>query len=54
VVVFVGNDVVPHVAARETHQRSLEFSFFIRKRLLQHYLPRGDIAGQLEMKEAAN
>jgi hypothetical protein len=29
--------VVPHVAARETHQRSLKFSFFTRKRLFQHY-----------------
>jgi hypothetical protein len=29
--------VVPHVAARETHRRSLEFSFFTRKRLFQHY-----------------
>jgi hypothetical protein len=37
VVVFVRIDVVPHVAARETHQWSLEFSFFTRKRLFQHY-----------------
>jgi hypothetical protein len=29
--------VVPHVAAREAHQRSLEFSYFTRKRLLQQY-----------------
>jgi putative ABC transport system substrate-binding protein len=28
--------VVPHVAAPETHQRSLKFSFFARKRLLAY------------------
>src|SRR5258708_1530246 len=27
----------PHVAAHETHQRSLEFLFFTQKRLFQHY-----------------
>ena len=29
--------MVSHVAAREAHQRSLEFSYFTRKRLLQQY-----------------
>jgi hypothetical protein len=38
----VGNDMVPHVAAREAHQRSLKFSCFTRKRLFQHYLPQAD------------
>jgi hypothetical protein len=33
----------PHVAARKTYQRSLEFSYFTRKRLLQQYLPGTDI-----------
>src|ERR1700730_17590910 len=37
VVVLVGSDVVPHVSAREAHQRSLKFSCFARKRLLQQY-----------------
>jgi hypothetical protein len=37
VVVLVGNDVVPQVAAREAHQRSLKFSCFTRKILLQQY-----------------
>ena len=32
--------MVPHVAACETHQRSLEFSYFTRKRLLQQCPPR--------------
>src|ERR1700735_3237318 len=30
----------PHVPARKTHRRSLEFSFNTPKRLLQQYLPR--------------
>jgi hypothetical protein len=34
--------MVPHVDARETHQRPLEFSILTRKRLLQQYLPQGD------------
>jgi hypothetical protein len=38
------NDGVPRVAALETHQRSLKFLLFSRKRLFQHYLPKGDIA----------
>ena len=33
----------PHVAAHEPHQRSLEFSYLTRKRLLQQYLPEADI-----------
>jgi hypothetical protein len=35
--------MVPHVAARKTHQRLLKFSFFTPKRLLQQYLPKADI-----------
>jgi hypothetical protein len=31
--------MVPHVAARKTHRRSLEFSFNTPKRLLQQYPP---------------
>src|SRR5260221_10044981 len=33
-----------HVATRETHQRSLNFSVFIRKRLFQHYRHFSDMA----------
>jgi hypothetical protein len=47
VVVFVRNDVVPHVAAHEAHQRSLEFSDVTRKGLLQQYLPSADMAARL-------
>src|SRR6266511_2525278 len=36
----------PHVVKRETHQRPLEFSFFSRKRLFQHYLPGADVASK--------
>jgi hypothetical protein len=35
--------MVPHVAARKTHQRLLKFSFVTPKRLLQQYLPEEDI-----------
>jgi hypothetical protein len=31
--------VVPHLAARKTHQRSLEFSVVSEKGLFQHNLP---------------
>src|SRR4051794_11315564 len=34
---------VPHIAARQTHQRLWEFSFTTPKRLLQQYLPQADI-----------
>ena len=34
--------MVPHVAARKTHQRLQEFSLVTPKRLLQHYLPEAD------------
>jgi hypothetical protein len=34
---------VAHVAARETHQRSLKISFVDRKRLFQQYLPEPDL-----------
>src|SRR6476660_7390409 len=34
--------MVPHVAARKTHQRLLKFSFVTPKRLLQHYLLKAD------------
>ena len=43
VVVFAQNDVVPHVSACETHQRSLRISFVRRKRLLQHNLPKPEV-----------
>jgi hypothetical protein len=36
--------MVPHVDARETHQRPLEFSIFTRKRLLQQYRHETDVA----------
>src|SRR6266850_1973901 len=35
--------MVPHVAARKTHQRLSKFSFVTPKRLLQQYLPTTDI-----------
>jgi hypothetical protein len=35
--------MVPHVAARKTHQRLLKFSFVTPKRLLQQYLHLADI-----------
>jgi hypothetical protein len=35
--------MVPHVAARKTHQRLLKFSFVTPKRLLQQYLPKADV-----------
>src|SRR5258705_4987836 len=34
--------MVPHVAARKTHQRLLKFSFVTPKRLLQQYRPETD------------
>jgi hypothetical protein len=43
VVDFGRNDMVPHVAARKTHQRLLKFSFLIPKRLLQHYRHQTDM-----------
>ena len=36
--------MVPHVAARKTHQRLSKFSFVTPKRLLQQYLPEADIS----------
>jgi hypothetical protein len=33
---------VPHVVARETHQRSLKFSYSTRKRLFRQHRPRPD------------
>jgi len=35
--------MVPHLAAREAHQRLWEFSIAAPKRLLQQYRPRADI-----------
>src|SRR5258705_1211851 len=35
--------MVPHVAARKTHQRLLKFSFVTPKRLLQQYLPSTEV-----------
>jgi hypothetical protein len=37
----------PHVATRETHQRSLKFWYFTRKRLLQQYLPTAEVGSAL-------
>jgi hypothetical protein len=34
--------MVPHLAAREAHQRLWEFSIATPKRLLQQYLPEAD------------
>jgi len=48
VVVFAGNDMVPHVATREAHQRSLKFSCFTRKGLFQHYRHKTDIAARAD------
>jgi hypothetical protein len=36
----------PHVATRETHQRSLKFWYFTRKRLLQQYRHFSDMPRQ--------
>src|SRR5258707_15501625 len=36
--------MVPHVAARKTHQRLLKFSFVTPKRLLQQYRHLADVA----------
>ena len=36
--------MVPHVAARKTHQRLLKFSFVTPKRLFQQYRHLADIA----------
>jgi predicted ATPase len=36
-------DMVPHIAARKTHQRLQEFSFATPKRLSQQYLPKADV-----------
>jgi hypothetical protein len=36
--------MVPHVAARKTHQRLLKFSFDTPKRLFQQYLPTTEVA----------
>jgi hypothetical protein len=43
VVDFGSNDMVPHIAARKTHQRLLKFSFDTPKRLLQQNRPRADV-----------
>jgi hypothetical protein len=43
VVVFVRNDVVPHIAARETHRRSWKILAVTPKRLLQQYRRKADI-----------
>jgi hypothetical protein len=44
--------MVPHVAVCETHQWSLEFSFFNRKRLSQDYLHFSDIAALANVRFA--
>jgi hypothetical protein len=43
VVDFGCNDMVPHLAAREAHQRLWEFSIATPKRLLQQNLPEADV-----------
>ena len=42
-VAFALVDVVPHLAACETHERPREFSVIGQKGLFQHYLPTDDI-----------
>jgi hypothetical protein len=42
VVVLVGNDVVPDIAACEAHQQPGKILVVTPKRLLQHNLPKGD------------
>jgi hypothetical protein len=42
-VIFVKSNEVPHIASYETHQRPQEISIVTPKRLLQQYLPIGDI-----------
>jgi hypothetical protein len=37
------NEVVPHIASYETHQRSWKIAFVTQKRLLQQYRPNPDI-----------
>jgi hypothetical protein len=43
VVAFALIDVVPYIAARETHERPGEFSVINPKGLFQHNLPGADI-----------
>jgi hypothetical protein len=40
---FGCNDMVPHVAARKTHQRLYKVSFVPPKKILQQYLPIADM-----------
>src|ERR1700686_1264205 len=47
------NDMVPHVAARKTHRRSLEFSFNTPKRLLQQYRHKSAVGGRAEHVRSA-
>src|SRR5437764_5955365 len=43
VVVFLRSDVVPHVAAYETHQQLWKISFVIPKRLFRQHRPNSDL-----------
>jgi hypothetical protein len=43
-IAFVRIDVVPHIAARGTHQRRGKISFVSQKGLFQQYPPEGDIS----------
>src|SRR5438105_1463054 len=43
VIDFGSTDMVPHIAARKTHERLQNFSFDAPKRLLQQNLPTEDI-----------
>jgi hypothetical protein len=47
VIDFALNDMVPHLAACEAHQRLLEFSIATPKRLLQQYRPQAELTDPL-------
>jgi hypothetical protein len=46
--------MVPHLAAREAHQRLWEFSIAAPKRLLQLYLPTPDIVPKVAIRSEAD
>jgi hypothetical protein len=48
VVAFALVDVVPHIAACETHERPREFSVIGQKGLFQQYLPQAEVAASLD------
>ena len=45
--------MLPHVAARKTHQPLQEFWFDTPKRLLQQYLPIGDLGSPISSRDRA-